>query len=82
VVKGKSNAINIYEPLESTPENEQLKLDYEEALNYYQKGQFVQANKIWKSLAKFDKVSKAMLERTKTLKKNKDWNGTWAWNEK
>ena len=81
IVKGKSKSVKIYEPLETTSENEQLKETYEEAFTLYQRGDFKEAMKIWKTLDQ-DKTSQMMMERISELKGKEKWNGVWEWKEK
>lgn len=85
-VKGKKIALKICEPLENTPSNLKLKKDYEQALLFYQKGQFSKAIEIFKDLKTLDICSQKMLERIEIIEANlelkNNWNGIWTWDEK
>lgn len=85
-VKGKQKALKICEPLEDTPANSSFKLDYEQAFDLYQQGEFAKAIKIFEKLQKHDLVSAKMLERIAVIKSNPElknnWKGVWNWEEK
>lgn len=81
IVKGKTKAICLCQPLRYNEENANLKKSYEAAFELYSQGEFKQAKKIWESLPD-DPPSQMMLERLKELKDVKGWKGVWEWHEK
>jgi adenylate cyclase len=82
IVKGRTHSLTIYEPMKLSKENSRLKLVYTKALNYYFKGNFVTASKLFSKLSN-DPPSKLLLERIKLLKVPPgDWKGIWSWIEK
>ncbi len=81
IVKGKTKAICLCQPLHNTEGNAKLKKEYEAAFELYAQGEFKKAKKIWESLPD-DPPSQMMLERLKELKDVKDWKGVWEWHEK
>jgi len=83
IVKGKSKAIHIYEPMLDTTENQETSKMYQQAFENYQKGGFSKAVEIWKTLKK-DTCSQIMSQRAQALIANPDldWHGVWKWDEK
>ena len=83
IVKGKSKAINIYEPMMDTTQNQEIASKYQDAFKKYQEGMFEQAIEIWKGLEN-DACSQIMSQRAQTLISSPvlDWRGVWRWDEK
>ena len=83
IVKGKSQAIKIYQPMLNTESNQNLKVVYTKGFEAYQKGGFVLAKKIWEQISQ-DPTTKIMLSRLDQFEINKplEWNGIWIWDEK
>lgn len=81
IVKGKTKPFKIYEPLEDTEANRNLKEKYEKGFVLYQKKQFKKAVEIFESLEK-DCVSHKMIERINELGKVRNWDGVWTWLDK
>jgi len=80
IVKGKNIAIKIYEPMQNTSQNLNLKNEYEKAFKMYQKGEMDKAKVIFEKLD-YDSVSLTMLKRLDLIDLN-NWSGVWKWTEK
>jgi len=83
VVKGRSEAIRIYEPMTENEDNLEIKVAYEKAFMEYQKGNFPEAVEIWSNL-KNDGPSQVMIQRVEKLTtlEKQSWDGIWRWTEK
>lgn len=81
VVKGKTEAMRIYQPLEMTSQNLRLKKDYETALRAYRNGDFNEAKKRFAKL-KDDPPSQLISKRISIVKRRKHWDGVWVWQTK
>lgn len=84
VVKGKTLPISIFQPLNSTEENVELKGVYESALRKYYKGDFESALIQLEKIEIDDTPTKLLIKRCNDLRKSpKDnWNGVWEWKDK
>ncbi len=85
-VKGKKEAIFIYELMENTKENKNIKEKYEKAFNFYLKKEFKKAKVIFEDLWENykDFPSYVMVERIEILEKNvpENWDGSYEFKEK
>lgn len=81
IVKGKSQAVKIYEPMFNTPENNKFKDEYEKAFKLYQQSEYIKALNIFESLEK-DGPSQTMKERLIDYPREKYKGGVWEWEEK
>jgi adenylate cyclase len=83
-VKGKNQAVFIYEPFFDSKEDHALIVKYAAAFELYKQGDFAAAAKQLKLLAADDPASAKLLERCEALADAKptDWQGIWTWDEK
>jgi len=83
VVKGKNQAVKLYQPLLCTRENQILKNEYEKGFTLYQQGKFTKALQTWDRLIN-DPVVYIMQKRIVELQKdqNRLWDGIWRWEHK
>ncbi len=85
-VKGKKEAIFIYELMENSKENKDIKEKYEKAFSLYLKKEFREAKVIFKGIWKSHKdyPSYVMVERIEILEKNvpENWDGSYEFKEK
>jgi len=81
IVKGKTKAVKLFQPLQVSKRAKSLVSKYEEAFALYQKGAFDEAIRSFKKIEK-DTPSKLMIERISDLRKRKEWDGVWRWSEK
>lgn len=81
IVKGRSKAVKIYEPLHYSDKNAELKDLYENALTLSRAGMYIEAIR---ALKKSDDLpSKVLLERVIPMyKSHQKWNGIWSWDSK
>lgn len=81
-VKGKTQAIEIYEINNQTLSSAQIE-NYETAWNLYAQGDFISALALWKNTPT-DGPSIVMAQRTETLllKSPESWDGSWSWDQK
>lgn len=88
VVKGKTEPVGIYELLEDTEINRSLKAEFEEAYQVYLRGDFENAENLFKQiLEKYnDGLSEVYMKRCEELKKSNidpaTWNGVYVAKEK
>lgn len=81
-VVGRSESLVIYQPLDNNTFNIGFKESYENALNYYIKGEFDKAKKIFE-LYPNDYPSQLMLKRINDIGTPPDnWTGVWEWKDK
>ncbi|MEZ6255685.1 MAG: adenylate/guanylate cyclase domain-containing protein [Patescibacteria group bacterium] len=85
-VKGKSQAVWIYDLLPDTLKNHQLKEEYEHALDIYREGNFKKALPIFEKLVETynDHAAKSMVQRLKDTKgiAPENWDGNWMFDHK
>lgn len=82
-VLGKTAPTTLYEARFAEDMPEDLVKRYEKALKHYYHGEWDKAESIFKKLAKEGDIpSEKMLERIPELKKKKDWDGIWRFDEK
>lgn len=82
-VLGKSTPTTLYEARYAEDLDDMLIKKYEKALKYYYDGDWEKAESAFKKLAKEGDVpSEKMLERIPLLRKKKDWDGVWRFDEK
>lgn len=82
-VVGKSTPTALYEALYTADIDVGMIKKYETALKYYYEGDWDKAETLFKKLAKEgDKPSAKMLERIPLLRKKKDWDGIYRFDEK
>ncbi len=85
-VKGKKEAIFIYELMENTKENKAIKEKYEKAFNFYLKKEFKKAKVIFEDMWENynDFPSYIMIQRIEILEKNipENWDGSYEFKEK
>lgn len=82
-VKGKNNAVLIYELLKATKENKSIAEKFSKGLDCYFEGDFNNASEIFESLLP-DGPSSVFLERCKLLSQNPIaiWDGVWTMEQK
>ncbi len=82
-VKGKSEPTKLYEVTEKSSIAARILDDYEKARKAYLKGDWDEAEGLFKKLAhNGDKPSEKMLERIPELRKKESWDGIWRFDEK
>jgi adenylate cyclase len=85
IVKGKTEAVKIYQPVIDNPANRSMIDYYHKGLHHYQKGEFYQAIQLWTEIAtRGDSLAAVMITRARKLDMDfpKAWDGVWRWDEK
>ncbi|MCX8076725.1 MAG: adenylate/guanylate cyclase domain-containing protein [Aquificaceae bacterium] len=87
-VKGKKEAVSIYQAMEDTEENRKLAQLCNQAFEEYLKRNWDGATELYKAVLELrpeDKTAKLFVERCNFYKENpppKDWDGVWTFKEK
>lgn len=84
LVKGKSQAVKIYEPMVKNAKNLELRKVYNKGFKLYQQGDFAKAILELENTCEVDPPAEMLIQRIENLtpEEKQNWDGIWKWDSK